>query len=307
MKKSLLPLLLLLLALCSGACKRHTIIPDDRLALIFHDAFLVNAHHAREGKLDSLNLYEPIFQRYGYTTADVQYTIGNFSKRKSARLGDVVELAIDLLEQEGKYYDREVAILDTIQHIAERTMRRRVYTDSAIVVHALKDTARLRIAIDAEPGAYVADVTYRIDSTDRNDRLRSEVWLERHDGTRANVQNSTMWKNRDEHFTRSFRADSTHRRIHVDLATFDGKPRQPSLTVKEIRIDYTPETSVAIERLAEQQMNIRIFADEFFRGLLPGASAAEPAEPEEAEEAEEAEKAEKESGTQAEEQPQADE
>ena len=69
------------------ACSGYKIIPDEQLALIFHDAFLSNAYMQHRGmRPDSLNLYEPIFAKYGYTTADVQYTIGNFSKRKSLSL-----------------------------------------------------------------------------------------------------------------------------------------------------------------------------------------------------------------------------
>lgn len=260
----------LFIALCVfgfGACKRHTIIPDDELALIFHDAFLVNAYVDHEAKRDSLNVYEPIFDRYGYTTADVQYTIGNFSKRKSARLGDVVERAIVLLEQEGKYYDREVAILDTIDRVAERTQTRRVYSDSLIRVRSLRDTARVRIALDAAPGSYTVELDYRIDSLDRNNRLRGVVWLERHDSTRTNVATTTMWRSRKEHFKRTFKADTTHRQLHVDLVCFDETPRQPSVTITDLRIDYTPETTAAVEELYEKQLNIRIFADEF---LLKG-------------------------------------
>ena len=94
------------------ACSGYKIIPDEQLALIFHDAFLSNAYMQHRGmRPDSLNLYEPIFAKYGYTTADVQYTIGNFSKRKSARLSDVVEQAIKLLETEAEHLDREVSIL----------------------------------------------------------------------------------------------------------------------------------------------------------------------------------------------------
>lgn len=112
MKRLIRTALAVVTLLCTAACARHTIIPDDELAQIFHDAFLTNAYIGSQNvRIDSLNIYEPIFARYGYTTEDVQYTIGNFSKRKSARLGDVVELAIDRLEEEGKRYDREVAIL----------------------------------------------------------------------------------------------------------------------------------------------------------------------------------------------------
>ena len=271
--RSLLIAGLFLLPLLAGSCRSHRIIPDDELALIFHDAFLVNARLSHEAKRDSLNVYEPIFARYGYTTADVQYTIGNFSKRKSARLGDVVEQAIALLEQEGTFYDREVAILDTITHIAERTMTRRVYADSAIRVEALKDTARLRIAIDAQPGSYSISVDYHVDSLDRNDRLRNELWYERANGTRVNIVTNLMWKKRDEHFTRTVRTDTTHRRIHLDVGTFDGTPRKPSFTVKEIRIDYTPNAEDAVQQLADEQLRVRIFADAFLGVLMPAAEA----------------------------------
>ena len=215
--KRLVLFALLIAALVPG-CKRHTIISDEELALIFHDAFLANSLlQNRDARRDSLLVYEPIFERYGYTTEDVRYTIGNFSKRKSARLGDVVEQAIVLLEREGKYYDREVAILDTIDHIAERTQTRRLHSDSLIRIRSLSDTSRVRIALDARPGSYTVELNYRIDSLDRNKRLRSMFWLEKSDSSRSNVLSSTMWQGNDEHFKRTFKVDTTHRRVHIDL------------------------------------------------------------------------------------------
>ena len=168
------------LLLAGAACTRHKIIPDEKLAQIFHDAFLTNAYIGDvRVNIDSLNIYEPIFARYGYTTRDVYYTIGNFSKRKSARLGDVVEMAIDKLEAEGKFYDREVAVLDTIDNVARRTFTRTVYADSLIRVGSLRDTARLRIAVDVQPGEYELRLKYLVDSLDRNEKgLRGVVWLE---------------------------------------------------------------------------------------------------------------------------------
>ena len=154
-----------------SACARHKIIPDDTLAQIFHDAFLTNAYIGSEGvKTDSLRIYEPIFARYGYTTDDVHYTIGNFSKRKSARLGDIVERAIEMLEREGKFYNREVAVLDTIDNVARRTFTRAVLADSLIRVRSLADTARLSFSLDVEPGDYQLSLRYLVDSLDRNDK-----------------------------------------------------------------------------------------------------------------------------------------
>ena len=101
----------ILYSLCGlllGRHARHTIIPDDELALIFHDAFLTNAYlNAENVRSDSLRLYEPIFAHYGYTTEDVHYTIGNFFETEERAPGRRSSReAIDLLEAEGKIYNR---------------------------------------------------------------------------------------------------------------------------------------------------------------------------------------------------------
>ncbi len=263
--------LLAALTLLAASCARHTIIPDDELALIFHDAFLTNAYTTnRNMQRDSLNVYEPIFAAYGYTTADVQYTIGNFSKRKSARLGDVVEAAIALLEQEGKYYEREVAILDTIDNVARRTFTRRLRSDSLIRVRSLKDTALLRMTFDTRPGEFDISLKYLVDSLDRNERggLKASVWLERRDGSRMHYTTFTLRRNREELFSRKISTDTSHVRLHLDIATFEERPRTPSVTVTDLSVDFTPEVGAAVDSLYEQQLDIRIFADEFFHAAI---------------------------------------
>ena len=88
---------ILLLAVFAGlaACNKPRVIPDQRLADIFYDIYLTNAYVDRHDiNLDSMMVYEPIFQKYGYTVEDLHLTINSFSKRKSARLSDAVELAI---------------------------------------------------------------------------------------------------------------------------------------------------------------------------------------------------------------------
>ena len=245
------------LLLAGAACTRHKIIPDEKLAQIFHDAFLTNAYIGDvRVNIDSLNIYEPIFARYGYTTRDVYYTIGNFSKRKSARLGDVVEMAID-----------------TIDNVARRTFTHTVYADSLIRVGSLRDTARLRIAVDVQPGEYELRLKYLVDSLDRNEKgLRGVVWLENRDGGRSSVYSTTLRRNRTENFTRRFTVDTTHRRLHLDFLDFREKPLRPSVTVTGLEIDYIPTTSVAVDSLYRQQLDLRIFADEFLRAAIQADS-----------------------------------
>lgn len=271
MKTSYRILVYAFLALAAAACSRHKIIPDSELAEIFHDAFLSNAYIGSKNlRLDSLNVYEPIFARYGYTTEDVQYTIGNFSKRKSARLGDVVERAIDLLEDEGKFLNREVAVLDTIDRVAVRTFTRTVLQDSLIRVGSLADTARLSFTLDVEPGDYSVRLKYRIDSLDRNEKgLKSRMWLERRDSSRTGMYTISLRRNYEETVSRRFKADTSSRRLRIELLGFNDKPRRPSMTVTGFKVEFIPETRDAVERLYEKQLDIRIFADEFLRAALP--------------------------------------
>lgn len=119
MKRLIRLFCLIAAATALGSCARDKVIPDEELARIFRDAYLINAYVSDRGvKLDSLELYEPVFSRYGYTAEDVRYTIGNFSRRKSAKLSDVVEQSIRLLEEESAYYKYEVGVLDTIDNVA---------------------------------------------------------------------------------------------------------------------------------------------------------------------------------------------
>lgn len=261
----------LLLGLMAGACVRHKIISDEELAHIFHDAFLTNAYVSTERlSLDSLNIYEPIFARYGYTTEDVQYTIGNFSKRKSARLGDVVEEAIRMLEEEGLRYEHEVAVLDTIDNVARRTFTRTVLADSLVRVRSLRDTARLHIRLDSLlPGEYNLTVNYLVDSLDRNPGLRGSAWLIRTDGSRTSSYTFTMRRNKEERFTRRYTADSTTRELHLNLFLPREGAKRPSVTLRNLEIRYTPPTRQAVESLYLRQLDIRIFADEFFRAAHP--------------------------------------
>lgn len=50
------------------------------------------------------------------------------------------------------------------------------------------------------------------------------------------------------------------------------KALRPSVTVTGLEIDYIPSTSVAVDSLYQQQLDLRIFADEFLRAAIPADS-----------------------------------
>lgn len=269
--KTLLRLLLLTWALAVAACARHRIIPDEKLAMIFHDAFLVNAYLSTVSITgDSLNVYEPIFDRYGYSVEDVQYTIASFSRRKSARLGDVVNRAADLLEQQGGVYDLQVAILDTVNSVARQRFTRTLRSDTLLHVERLRDTGLLRIRIaEVRPGDYTVAYRYRIDTSDRNRNVRTGVWFERADSSRMANYTMLMRRGTDEQFSRTLTADSSSRTLVVDIYRFRDKPLKPRIDVRDLRITYTPATALAVDSLYLEQSELRIFADEFLQALAP--------------------------------------
>lgn len=267
--RSILSLLILASLMLTTACKRTVIIPDEELAMIFRDAYLTNAYlEHKHIKVDSMNLYAPIFEHYGYTTEDVQLTIGNFSKRKSARLGDVVERAIEMLEEEGLRYDHQVVVLDTIREVAIRKASRVVLEDSLIRVSSLKDTALLQITLPAEAGKYEVSYSYKVDSLDRNDRLQRKMWILRKNGSKNSMQIYTLQRNREDRTSRTFHADSLSDSLCLHLLVFPNKPKRPSITVRDLKVTFTPDERQAIEALYEEQLGIRIFADEMYRHLL---------------------------------------
>ncbi len=275
--KRLISICLTALMLAFGGCSSHRIIPDGELTLIFRDAFLVNAITTMKGiRLDSLNIYEPIFESYGYTTEDVQYTIGNFSKRKSARLGDVVERAIVLLDDEGIVYDAQVAVLDTIRAIAQRRSRKLLLEVDEIVVENMSDTTKLMMEIeDIDVGNYHVVFDYLIDSLDENTgNYRSILWFEGLDENgedRGQDQKVTVYLQRGgvKSYSKSIEVDIQYDTMVLQLVDFMNKKGAPHLKIRDLKVEYTPLDDVAETMLFEDLVNVKIFSDELLPPPIP--------------------------------------
>ena len=148
-----------------------------------------------------------------------------------------------------------------------------VTASNAVIENRAQSGAVQVVAVDVQPGEYELRLKYLVDSLDRNEKgLRGVVWLENRDGGRSSVNSTTLRRTRTEHFTRRFTVDTTHRRLHLDFLDFREKPLRPSVTVTGLEIDYIPTTSVAVDSLYRQQLDLRIFADEFLRAAIQADS-----------------------------------
>jgi hypothetical protein len=239
---------ILLLAACGGP----KIIPDKELAQIFHDIYLTNSYVGQTGlNIDSLNIYEPILAAYGYTVEDVQSTIGNFAKRKSARIADVVEEAAQMLDAESKFYRRRIAIRDTIALIARKKYAETIFSDSLIRVRRIADTGRLRIVIaDIRTGDYEVSYNYLVDSLDRNLGLRGDAWFVDSAGQRSASNRKRLAREERSNNTFTLTAAEPQRYLVLDLNGYTAYMTPPHLTVDSVRVTYYLPEEVAVGRMA---------------------------------------------------------
>ncbi len=266
--------LLLAVALAAG-CRRHRIIPDKVLGQIFHDALLTNTYiDAHVVTMDSTNIYEPIFERYGYTTEDMRRTIANFARRKSARLSDVAEHMILLLDREAQELNRQVTILDTIDNAARRHATRTLLADTMVRASAAADSSRLRFTIEGLPGAgeYRITARYTLDSLDRTAGRRLRVDWVLPDSSRRLATGSAIQRMRGSEFAQTLKVgeDDTFTGMVIDFAHFgvmEGRRPATRMTVERVEVTYTPPVERCVEILFNDQAGLRIFSDSMITAI----------------------------------------
>lgn len=270
--KRVITILLVALALAATGCRRYKVIPDRTLGEIFHDAMLTNAYADNQGvNVDSLNIYEPIFARYGYTTADVQYTLEEFSRRKSAHLSDVAEYMILLFDREAAELSRQVAILDTIDNVAQRRATRVVLHDTMVRATKAADTTRLRFVVEGvRTGEYAVRATYALDSLDKGVGRRYRVYWICDDSTERIGFGGALIKGgeRAMRHTLQSKEGEPKAQLVIDFNYFGsrkGAKPAPRITVKEIEVTYTPPAEDCVDALYREQLDLRIFSDSMVR------------------------------------------
>ena len=261
-------------------CARRKEIDDKTLAIIFRDAYLTNAYLGINYlNLDSILIYEPILDRYGYTAEDFRYTIGNFSRRKSAQLGRVLKDAESQISDIATIYEKKVVILDTIRNVAIRSFKRTIRRDSLIEIKTKADTSKLRLEIaPLQPGSYSVRYKYTYEkpakkksskkrkSTIENENiLRGAMHVETNSGTHRNNYSYNLRE--EENIRRTITTDTSAYKLIITFAK-PSDPTQklgtPKLKISNLEITYTPDADLAIDSLFKRHIDIKIFDDVLF-------------------------------------------
>lgn len=270
MRKILNILVALALGVGVVACNSPRIIPDKVLAEIFHDAILVNAYlqQNQHHKQDSTNIYEPIFHKYGYTTEDVHHTINNFSRRKSASLGMVTNLATDMFKQQTAELQLLVTKQDTIDNVVRRRGTKVILHDTSIVSKSKADTTLLRIKVrHIKEGKYTISGNYTLDKDDKGIGRRCYLSLMRGDSMVRVITSTALVRGRKGYINLNFElrpSDLNADYLLIDFHRFNLKKNRlktTPITIHEITVKHRISEQEALRLLFNEQSYMRIFAD----------------------------------------------
>lgn len=241
-------LLILILALASCACNRSRNIPDDELVAITRDIFLSNAF--RESLLsgipmtDSVDIYTPIFEKYGYEPEDFNYTVRNLSKRKSVRFTDIIDEVTASLAREDSLLQKRVALLDTIDRRIDERYRQTVYEDSSRRVVRTGDLEHPDIALPVRPGRYRVEFSALLDSSDRNGSVQYAQHTVDSADRRSNFHYRRYPKGTRKRETVEISLDDPKiTELHIILAKLSGRDKErtaASLRIDSLQIVYYP-------------------------------------------------------------------
>ena len=234
-----------------ASCSRTTIIPDKDLERITREMFLVNAYaNSEKVKTDSLDIYTPILERYGYTQDDFFNTLANFQKRKSARLGDVIEAAIASLERLADGYEQKLRDLKYIDSLAKAQCREEVFFVDKIVARKFRDTTKLQLTIPIhDSGEYILSYYYYIDSLDKNTRLQSNLEIYTKEGIRTYLSRPNLTREDTMFYSTTLRPKKGAEELRLTLADYTRREDAPHIRFDSIRIIYLPSSEVALAHM----------------------------------------------------------
>lgn len=240
-----------LFCLGGAGCSRKTIIPDSDLERITREMFLVNAYaNAEKMKTDSLDIYTPILERYGYTQDDFFNTLANFQKRKSARLGDVIEASIASLERLAEGYEQKLRNLRYVDSLAKAQCAQEVLWVEHIAVKRLKDTTKLQLTLPIhDSGEYVVSYHYYIDSLDKNQRLQSNHAIYNKEGIRTYLNRNNLTREDSLHYTTTLKPKAGAVEYRLTLADYTRREDDPHIIFDSVRVVYLPPSEVALAKM----------------------------------------------------------
>lgn len=152
------------------SCNKTKTIPEDKMALIIRDILVSNSYVveklSRTISRDSIDIYTPIFDKYGYKASDFQHTLDGMTTRKSSRFSQLIDQAIEeirIIDGSVKFVVRQREYMDSI--IISKYTDTVFVRDSLITITSKRNEMNV-YSMAVKPGTYNVSFYYLIDSAD---------------------------------------------------------------------------------------------------------------------------------------------
>ena len=234
-------------------------IPDDKMALIIRDVFLVNAYKEQTSldfSLDSVDIYEPILEHYGYTNNDFRRSLNSMALKKSSRLSELIDQATADIAAENNFYksrDRIKAQIDSALTAMYRdTVYRRVASPIVVKRKGVSDSLRLQFAV--QPGSYRLQYAYRIDSADANGYIPNRYSLLDSLGKSVQNRSTALARYRHTEYSGDIAVVSGQDSLRIWLADYSAAPNRPDITVDSIYLIHTAPADQNRDRYVREML-----------------------------------------------------
>lgn len=248
------------LLLCS--CGKPKVIPEDKLSQIIRDILITNAYsniYMGSAINDTVDIYTPIFKKYGYTDRDFRYSLGKLEMKKSSRITEVIDLAIADISRQNDYFTARKIIRERIDSLANEMFKDTVYVmDTAeIKITSLtkKDRERLVINIPVKKGNYSVRYGYIVDSTDLNPYTLMRYNITDSLQRTTKVNSMSLMKGGRKTIEFKVETSAKDRELTIKLADHPETAKKPHITFDSIYIIYYEPLESSRKKLTQKLLN----------------------------------------------------
>ncbi|MDR0725186.1 MAG: DUF4296 domain-containing protein [Prevotellaceae bacterium] len=163
-----------ILAVSAVSCSRQRIIPENVLSEIIYkmyitDAVLLTHESSILRYKDSLKIYEPIIEKYGYSFDDLRRTFLKYTA-SDGKLQSVLKKVLKRIEDEKNIYKEPARI----EKLSENM---NVGTDSVSILSRTVNRQNIEVRL-SEKGVYDISASYFFYKNDSTKNPKMAVWLE---------------------------------------------------------------------------------------------------------------------------------
>ena len=246
-------------------------ISDSKMEAIIHDIFITNAYISlyNQGKVDvdSVDIYTPILESYGYDIEDFRYTLDRWALKKSSRLSELIDKATADIQRENQFYIARQRVSDRLDSLLVEIYRDTVYwRPDTVWYRGVKQKDSLKLRFPLEEGSYRLRYGYYVHNEMSYLPMR---YTQKNAADRA-VDNNTRALNRTEQggtidVTFDYRATASY--LEVMLADYSDHVKDPAIRIDSLLITHHAPIEKSRRRFLAD--NMRRYFGEYYPYAYP--------------------------------------